>query len=100
VRDAFSRVQLCRSESGYDIRFERAGALDQLLPPIAWSAAELLRDPALTRVKCCSGRTCGWLFVDSSKNHSRRWCEMKDCGNREKARRHYHKTRIQGTGAT
>ncbi len=99
LREALSHVQLCRSESGYGIGFEKGDSLDQFLPPIAWSAAELLRDPALTRVKCCSGKTCGWLFVDSSKNHSRRWCEMKDCGNREKARRHYHKTRAQGSSS-
>jgi predicted RNA-binding Zn ribbon-like protein len=40
-------------------------------------------------VRECSGDTCGWLFVDTSRNHSRRWCDMEDCGNRAKARRHY-----------
>jgi predicted RNA-binding Zn ribbon-like protein len=36
---------------------------------------------------------CGWLFVDESRNGSRRWCSMKDCGNRAKARRHYRKVK-------
>lgn len=93
LREGLAHVRLSRSSTGYGIDFEAAGTLDRLLPPMAWSAAELLRDPALSRIKSCSGDTCGWLFVDSSKNHSRRWCEMKDCGNRAKARRHYHKTR-------
>ncbi len=93
LREGLAHVQLSRSPTGYDLSFEAADSLDRLLPPMAWSAVELLRDSALSRVKSCSGDTCGWLFVDSSKNHSRRWCEMKDCGNRAKARRHYHKTR-------
>ena len=96
LREALSHVRLSRSANGYGIDFEKGESLDRFLSPVAWSAAELLRDPALARVKSCSGKTCGWLFVDASKNHSRRWCEMKDCGNREKARRHYHKTRAQG----
>ena len=45
------------------------------------------------RVKECDNETCRWLFVDMSKNRSRRWCDMKDCGNRAKARRHYRRTR-------
>ncbi|HEV2391667.1 MAG TPA: CGNR zinc finger domain-containing protein [Verrucomicrobiae bacterium] len=43
-------------------------------------------------MRLCQGDTCGWLFVDSSKNHSRRWCDMRDCGNRAKARRHRAKS--------
>ncbi|MDX2137335.1 MAG: ABATE domain-containing protein [Chloroflexota bacterium] len=39
----------------------------------------------------CAGDECGWLFLDTSRNHSRRWCDMRDCGNREKARRHYRR---------
>lgn len=62
---------------------------EHLLGPIARSAAELLirREPA-AKVHQCEGDNCGWLFVDCSKNHSRRWCDMRDCGNRAKVRRH------------
>ncbi len=63
-------------------------ALDQPLGPIARSAAELLTcPPLLGRVRQCGGETCGWLFLDTSKNHSRRWCVMSDCGNVAKVRR-------------
>jgi len=49
----------------------------------------LLTDPhTLAHVQMCNGDNCGWLFIDSSKNHSRRWCDMRDCGNRAKIRRH------------
>ena len=42
----------------------------------------------LTQVRECADDTCGWLFLDLSKNASRRWCNMADCGNRAKARRY------------
>ena len=54
---------------------------------IAQSAALLLTSPAMEHVRMCGSETCRWLFYDTSKNHSRRWCDMKVCGNRMKARR-------------
>jgi predicted RNA-binding Zn ribbon-like protein len=64
-------------------------ALDRLLWPVVWSAADLLTSGLLARVRECQNEPCGWLFVDMSRNRSRRWCDMRDCGNRVKARRHY-----------
>ncbi len=62
------------------------GSLDALLWPVAWSAGELLTSSQLERVKQCGG--CSWIFLDSSRNRSRRWCDMRDCGNIAKVRRH------------
>jgi len=62
--------------------------LDSFLWPVARSAAELLVSEDLARVKVCDSDTCTWLFLDTSKNRRRRWCDMKVCGNRAKARRH------------
>ena len=59
--------------------------LDAILWPVAWSAGELLTSSQLERVKQCGG--CPWLFLDASRNHSRRWCDMRDCGNRHKVRK-------------
>jgi predicted RNA-binding Zn ribbon-like protein len=70
-------------------------ALDRLLWPIARSAADLLTSAELSRVRECEGETCGWLFMDTSKNRSRRWCSMEDCGNRAKAKRHYRRTKAK-----
>ena len=70
--------------------------LGWMLWPLASSAAELLMSEDMARVKECASQNCNWLFVDASRNHSRRWCEMKDCGNRAKARRHYK--RVRGSG--
>ena len=66
-------------------------ALDRVLWPVARSAADLLTSEELDRVRECAGNTCGWLFVDMSRNHSRHWCDMRDCGNRAKVRRYYQR---------
>jgi predicted RNA-binding Zn ribbon-like protein len=63
----------------------------KLLGPVVWSAAELLTSGKIDQVKCCASETCGWLFFDNTKNHSRRWCDMADCGSHEKAKRYYRK---------
>jgi len=63
-------------------------ALDDVLWRVAVSAADLLTSGELDRVRQCAGDECGWLFVDRSKNRSRRWCDMQDCGNRAKVRRY------------
>jgi predicted RNA-binding Zn ribbon-like protein len=54
---------------------------------LAQSAAELMFSDALQRIRACDADTCRWLFLDTSRNGSRRWCNMKVCGNRMKARR-------------
>ena len=40
-------------------------------------------------VRECGASDCAWLFLDTSKNHHRRWCDMTRCGNRAKVRRFY-----------
>ena len=61
------------------------------LAPVAWSVADLLGSDQVHHVRQCADATCGWLFVDTTKNHSRRWCSMDDCGSQAKARRYYHR---------
>jgi predicted RNA-binding Zn ribbon-like protein len=60
-----------------------------VLWPVLWSAGQLLTSPELARVKTCANQNCGWLFVDRSRKHNRRWCEMGICGNRAKVQRFY-----------
>ena len=64
-----------------------ATALDRMLWSIAHSGAEYLTAGDLSRLRECGGEECGWLFADTSKNRSRQWCHMQDCGNVEKVRR-------------
>ncbi len=54
---------------------------------LANAASELLLSESTLQIRACNNPECRWLFLDTSKNHSRRWCDMKVCGNRMKARR-------------
>ena len=54
---------------------------------LSLSAAELMTSEQMQLLRACGSPECRWLFVDTSKNHTRRWCDMKICGNRMKARR-------------
>jgi predicted RNA-binding Zn ribbon-like protein len=60
-----------------------------ILAPVLWSAGDLLVGPQLARLRECLNDKCLWLFLDDSKNGTRRWCSMQACGNRAKAHRHY-----------
>ena len=71
--------------------------LDGPLWPVAQSAAELLTSPKLGKVKVCAGEGCGWVFLDESRNASRVWCDSRDCGNRERVRRHLARKRASGS---
>jgi predicted RNA-binding Zn ribbon-like protein len=63
-----------------------------LLWRLALDAATLLTSEDMQLLKVCGAETCRWLFLDTSRNHLRRWCDMKVCGNRVKARRYYRRT--------
>ncbi len=91
---ATTHAQLERDGERYAWRWTDGDALERPLWPIARSAAELLTAPKdLARVRECASETCQWVFVDRSRNHSRRWCDMSDCGNRAKVRRFYERAR-------
>jgi len=95
---ALSRLRVIPAGGAYGWGWNRSqddgGALlDGPLWPVAQSAAELLTSPKLARVKVCAGEGCGWVFLDESRNGSRRWCDSRDCGNRERVRRHLARKR-------
>ena len=92
--EALNHRQLERADEHYrwEWHWNRKNLLDRILWPIAQSAADLLTSPELDSVRVCKAPDCAWLFLDQSRNRSRRWCDMKVCGNRQKARRHYQRT--------
>jgi len=91
------RLRIVSVKNGYSWAWAGDGdELDRMLWPVARSAAELLVSEELDLVRECASDTCGWLFLDRSKNHSRRWCDMKDCGNLAKARRYYERHKKNG----
>ena len=86
--ESISHGNFLKIEDHYRTAWKADESLDALLRPIVDSAGELLLSEELGHVKECPG--CGWLFLDTSKNQSRRWCSMNTCGARDKMRR-YHK---------
>jgi|SRR5690625_2617017 len=96
---AYNLAEIIPKDSKFALTFKKGeNELDCMLWPIVKSAMDLLLSGNLDRIKQCEGDPCGWLFFDSSRNKSRRWCSMADCGNREKARRHYRKKSNQKEG--
>lgn len=94
LAEAMTHMRLMPQDGGYGWEWiGDADDLAQMLWPVAWSASELLMSDERERVRVCGGEDCEWLFVDTSRNHSRRWCDMTVCGNRAKAKRHYHRSR-------
>ena len=70
-------------------------SLDRMLWPVAQSVEDLLISPDLIAVRECAAPDCGRLFVDTSRNRTRRWCDMRSCGNRAKVRAFYSRRRIR-----
>jgi predicted RNA-binding Zn ribbon-like protein len=68
-------------------------ALDRVVWPAIRSAAVLLTSDELGKLRTCGAANCGWVFLDTTKNRSRRWCDMRVCGNRAKVRRYYARQR-------
>lgn len=92
---AMARSQVLPTGGGFTWVWADGGrALDSMLWPIARSAADLLTTGDVAAVRQCSGRACGWVFLDTSRNRTRRWCDMRTCGNRAKARRHHQRAKI------
>jgi predicted RNA-binding Zn ribbon-like protein len=77
------------NESGLRFELVWQPATDAQLPCwiLAQAAIELLTGDSVEAIRACADPQCRWLFLDTSKNHTRRWCDMKICGNRMKARR-------------
>ena len=90
IQRAAQHAQLVWVNDHLEWRFDEAREdFDAPIWPIARSAADLLGSEQLGLVRACAADTCQWLFLDTSKNHQRRWCDMKLCGNRAKFQRFY-----------
>jgi predicted RNA-binding Zn ribbon-like protein len=97
LRARIGDLAVVRTKDGYDTRFlARWSGPEQLLVPVAESAAGLLSSGDLSLVKKCENPACILYFYDATKNHGRRWCSMTACGNRAKVAAHYRRTRRMG----
>ncbi len=90
---SIAHSRLAPGPSGFTWVWTGEEALERMLWPIARSTVDLLTGEELRQVRECGARDCSWLFLDTTRNRSRQWCDMRVCGNREKARRHYERQR-------
>jgi len=84
---AMSHARIKQNADKYAWSWEPPERLDAPLWPVVHDAAELLASDSHKRLQECASDTCGWFFLDLTKNRSRRWCAMSGCGNRAKVRR-------------
>ncbi len=90
VEMAFSRARLATRGGRLTLAFDDGGARSLSAPvtkTVVRAAIDLLTSDAAGRIRMCADRTCAWLFVDTTRSHTRRWCDMRVCGNRDKVRR-------------
>jgi predicted RNA-binding Zn ribbon-like protein len=80
--EAMSRATLQPTPRGLGWTWDTVDEPDSVLWPLAESAMNTAVGADFGRIKQCAGHagSCGWLFYDSSKNGSRRWCSMRACG--------------------
>jgi len=96
IQEAAQHSELILSGGRFAWRFDDVELwLESPLWPIARSAAELLASDDLAYIRTCASETCQWFFLDTSKNHRRRWCDMTKCGNRAKVRSFYARRRAE-----
>jgi predicted RNA-binding Zn ribbon-like protein len=91
--ESFYHSSIIQTKKRFLLQWTGPMALDRMLWPIVLSVTELLTSEELNDVKQCAGEGCDWLFLDTSRNHLRRWCTMDECGNRTKMRRRYARVR-------
>ena len=91
LAEAPARISLGHSDNLLGWRIEIQPTAAGILAPVLWSTADLLAGPDSARLRACANPQCLWLFLDDSKNGTRRWCSMQACGNRAKAHRHYQR---------
>jgi predicted RNA-binding Zn ribbon-like protein len=93
AQEAARHMNVVATGKAFEWRFEESENFNAAWWPIARSAVELLASDQLQFVRACASKTCEWLFLDESKNHRRRWCDMTKCGNRAKVRNFYTRQR-------
>ncbi|SIO26953.1 CGNR zinc finger domain-containing protein [Agromyces cerinus] len=89
--EAATAGRLDRDGEGWAWEFDTDLALPRRR--IALAAVDLLLRDDLDRLGQCSDAECGWVFLDTSPRHNRRWCVASDCGNRNRVREHYARVR-------
>jgi predicted RNA-binding Zn ribbon-like protein len=90
--EALSHSDLIGPPMRWQVTPRRPADIPRLL---ALQTLDLLQSPKSHLIRRCHGAGCGWFFLDCTRSHTRRWCSSSDCGNRDRARRHYARHRDQ-----
>ena len=97
LAEGLAQLRVAVDGGGFGWRWEgRDAGLDVLKWAAARSAGDLLVSPERHDLRECGSDVCSWLFLDRSRTKRRRWCNMRTCGNRAKARRFYERHRQAG----
>jgi hypothetical protein len=83
------RIDVGRTEVTTSFTVSEKTILKEPLYLLVKNAFDILSTQSFERIKECP--TCKWLFLDTTKNGKRRWCNMQVCGSNDKARRYYHR---------
>jgi len=87
VARTFEHAALELKDGHFSLQTPAQAWLDPITGPVVRAAVELLTSDALQRVGRCADDECAWLFLDTTRSKTRKWCDMKACGNRNKVRR-------------
>ncbi|HTM89819.1 MAG TPA: ABATE domain-containing protein [Terriglobales bacterium] len=88
-------LRLAGGKGEFHLDWDSDNSFERVLWPMVRSAADLVTSSDLHRLRTCEGEGCGWFFLDTTRNRSRRWCNMASCGNRAKVRRFYERHKGQ-----
>ena len=87
VADTFKGAALAPSGGRFSLETRADAWLDLVTRPVVRAAVDLLTSDGLKYVGRCADEECAWLFLDTTRSRTRRWCDMRSCGNRNKVRR-------------
>jgi predicted RNA-binding Zn ribbon-like protein len=87
VAETFSGAALAHAGERFSLLTPAEQWLDPVLRPVTRAAVDLLTSDELKKVGRCADDSCAWLFLDTTRSRTRRWCDMRSCGNRNKVRR-------------
>ncbi len=93
-REGQLHARVTRSLTGFSVSWDDSAVLERIPRAISSAAVQTLVSGRTRRIKACAGEGCDWLFIDSSRNHLRRWCSMEECGNRAKMKRRQQRKRL------
>ncbi|WP_037062942.1 CGNR zinc finger domain-containing protein [Pseudonocardia acaciae] len=80
------------------VRWSAGEPVAAALATVARDCIDVLTGPLADRLRECAAPDCAFLFVDTSRPGTRRWCAQNRCGNRQHVRDHRARRSPEGDG--